>query len=162
MLDQFLAGAASISLLVIALFFLRFWKRTHDRLFLFFAGAFTVLMIERIIRAMMAVENEWAPGRLFGQALRVRVDHRRRRGQKSALLNTARSSGIRGRLGQTAQDLRDAPGLRNTGARRVRLFGVEDFADRADARVVEVLDETIEKTGARQRDRPDALSARRR
>jgi len=61
MLNQFLAGAASISLLVIALFFLRFWKRTHDRLFLFFAGAFTVLMIERIIRATMAVENEWAP-----------------------------------------------------------------------------------------------------
>ena len=61
MLNQFLHGAASISLLVIALFFLRFWKRTHDRLFLFFAGAFTVLMIERIIRATMAVETEWAP-----------------------------------------------------------------------------------------------------
>ena len=61
MLNQFFAGAACISLLVIALFFVRFWKRTSDRLFLFFAGAFTVLMIERIIRAMMTVEDEWAP-----------------------------------------------------------------------------------------------------
>lgn len=61
MLNQFLAGAAIVSLLVIAMFFLRFWKRTHDRLFLFFAGAFLILMVERIIRASMAVETEWAP-----------------------------------------------------------------------------------------------------
>ncbi|MDZ4401176.1 DUF5985 family protein [Prosthecobacter sp.] len=61
MLNQFFAGAATISLLVIALFFLRFWKRTQDRLFLFFAGAFVFLMLERIVRAIMTVETEWAP-----------------------------------------------------------------------------------------------------
>jgi hypothetical protein len=61
MLNQFLAGAASISLLVIAMFFLRFWKVTRDRLFLFFSGAFLILMVERIIRASMTVETEWAP-----------------------------------------------------------------------------------------------------
>jgi hypothetical protein len=61
MLNQFLAGAAIISLLVIALFFIRFWKKTHDRLFLFFASAFFVLMSERIVRALMPVETEWAP-----------------------------------------------------------------------------------------------------
>lgn len=61
MLNPFLAGAATISLLVIVLFFLRFWQRTHDRLFLFFAGAFSVLMLERIVRAIMGVENEWSP-----------------------------------------------------------------------------------------------------
>ena len=61
MLNQFLAGAASISLIVIAMFFLRFWRRTHDRLFLFFAGAFVIMMIERLIRASMEVENEWEP-----------------------------------------------------------------------------------------------------
>ncbi len=59
--NQFLAGAATVSLLVIVMFFLRFWKRTHDRLFLFFAGSFVFLMIERIVRAVMPVENEWAP-----------------------------------------------------------------------------------------------------
>lgn len=61
MLNYFFAGAATISLLVIALFFLRFWRRTRDRLFLYFAGAFGFLMIERLVRASMAVENEWAP-----------------------------------------------------------------------------------------------------
>lgn len=61
MLNQFLAGAASISLLVIALFFLRFWGKTRDRLFLYFSGAFIFLMMERIVRASMSVETEWAP-----------------------------------------------------------------------------------------------------
>lgn len=61
MLNQFLAGAATVSLLVIAMFFIRFWKRTRDRLFLFFTGAFGFLMIERIVRASMSVETEWAP-----------------------------------------------------------------------------------------------------
>jgi hypothetical protein len=60
-MNQFFAGAASVSLLVAALFFLRFWRRTGDRLFLFFAGAFGFMMGERIVRATMAVENEWAP-----------------------------------------------------------------------------------------------------
>ena len=61
MLNQFLAGAATVSLLIIAMFFIRFWKRTQDRLFLFFAGAFGFLMIERIVRAAMTIEDEWAP-----------------------------------------------------------------------------------------------------
>lgn len=61
MLNQFFAGAAAVSLLVIVLFFLRFWKRTRDRLFLYFAAAFSFLMAERIIRAAMIIENEWAP-----------------------------------------------------------------------------------------------------
>jgi hypothetical protein len=61
LLNQFLAGAAIVSLLIIALFFIRFWRRTHDRLFLFFAGAFGFLMMERVVRSAMTVENEWAP-----------------------------------------------------------------------------------------------------
>ncbi len=61
MLNQFLAGAACTSLLVIILFFLRFWKRTGDRLFGYFAAAFGFLMIERIVRAAMAIETDWAP-----------------------------------------------------------------------------------------------------
>jgi hypothetical protein len=61
MLNQFFAGAASVSLLVIAMFFFRFWKRTRDRLFLFFASAFLILMLERLIRASMEIETEWAP-----------------------------------------------------------------------------------------------------
>jgi len=61
MLNQFFNGAATISLLVISWYFLRFWKRTRDRLFLYFFAAFTILMTERIVRAVMVVDNEWAP-----------------------------------------------------------------------------------------------------
>ncbi len=61
MLNQFFNGAATISLLVIAGFFLRFWRRTGDRLFLFFTAAFLILMVERIVRAIMVVDTEWAP-----------------------------------------------------------------------------------------------------
>lgn len=34
---------------VVALFFLRFWRRTNDRLFLAFAAAFALLAIQRIV-----------------------------------------------------------------------------------------------------------------
>ncbi|MDI1312283.1 DUF5985 family protein [Prosthecobacter sp.] len=61
MFNQYLDGAATISQLVIALFFVRFWKGTGDRLFLFFAGAFFFLMLERIVRAVMEAQTEWAP-----------------------------------------------------------------------------------------------------
>jgi predicted small integral membrane protein len=36
----FLHGACATSALVIGLFFLRYWRTTHDRLFLFFLSAF--------------------------------------------------------------------------------------------------------------------------
>jgi len=47
--------------LTIALFFLRFWRTTRDRLFLFFAAAFLVLMSERLIRELLEIRTEWAP-----------------------------------------------------------------------------------------------------
>ena len=58
---EFLAGTISASLLVIALFFLRFWKRTRDRLFLYFAAAFVTLMIEQILRSVLAVNDDSVP-----------------------------------------------------------------------------------------------------
>jgi hypothetical protein len=61
MFNQYLDGAATISQLVIAMFFLQFWSKTRDRLFLFFSGAFVFLMIERIARAVMVAQTEWAP-----------------------------------------------------------------------------------------------------
>jgi hypothetical protein len=60
-LDQFLAGCAFLSLLVIALFFLKFWRQTRDRLFMFFAGAFLLLMTERFIRSAMSFEEDMQP-----------------------------------------------------------------------------------------------------
>ena len=49
MLKPFISGAISMACFTIALFLLRFWRRTHDRLFLMFGAAFLLMMIERII-----------------------------------------------------------------------------------------------------------------
>lgn len=61
MLDAFLGGAISMGYFVAALYFLRFWRSTRDRLFLFFFAAFLVMMSERIIREIMAIKVEWVP-----------------------------------------------------------------------------------------------------
>ena len=42
---DFTAGAITLGFLVAGLFFLRFWKRTRDRLFIAFALAFWLLAI---------------------------------------------------------------------------------------------------------------------
>ncbi len=61
--------------LVIALFFLRFWKTTRDRLFLFFSLAFVLLLMERIVRASFEIQSEWIPAvylfRLTGYGLLI-------------------------------------------------------------------------------------------
>jgi hypothetical protein len=44
-MDQFFRGALSMACLVAGVFFLRFWKESRDRLFIFFALAFTVLAL---------------------------------------------------------------------------------------------------------------------
>src|SRR5258708_39074021 len=48
------------------------------------------------------------------------------------------------RLHPAAEDLGDAPRLRDAPARRVRLRRVEDLGDRSDAIFAEVLDEAVE------------------
>ncbi len=60
-LNDLLAGTNCMSLLVIALFFIKFWRKTRDRLFIYFSGAFLLFMAERIVRSFMAVETDWAP-----------------------------------------------------------------------------------------------------
>jgi membrane-associated PAP2 superfamily phosphatase len=40
---DFLSGAVSFGFLIVCLFFLRFWRRTEDGLFLSFAAAFLLL-----------------------------------------------------------------------------------------------------------------------
>ncbi len=43
LLNQFLLGAAVMACAAIGVFFLGFWRKTHDRLFLIFALAFWLL-----------------------------------------------------------------------------------------------------------------------
>jgi hypothetical protein len=53
----FASGALMGAYVVVALFFTKFWRRTHDRLFLLFAAAFALLATQRIVLGVM---REWA------------------------------------------------------------------------------------------------------
>ena len=48
-LRAMLAGAIMLNAWAIALFFMRFWRKSHDRLFAWFALAFLLLGIERVV-----------------------------------------------------------------------------------------------------------------
>jgi hypothetical protein len=58
-MDGFLVGAIAAMLLVISLFFFRFWRKTQDRFFLFFALSF---LIEACNRTLMASVDGWQEG----------------------------------------------------------------------------------------------------
>jgi membrane-associated PAP2 superfamily phosphatase len=57
-LFDFLSGAITLGFLVAALFFLRFWRRTRDGLFLAFAIAFTLLGIGQAVQALANIPQE--------------------------------------------------------------------------------------------------------
>jgi hypothetical protein len=61
MQDSFLSGAICMAASVISLFFIRFWRKTHDPLFAFFAAAFAILALERVARLPWHVDNEVQP-----------------------------------------------------------------------------------------------------
>lgn len=61
MLKPFLSGAIFMVCFTIALFFFRFWQRTADRLFLAFAAAFVLLMVERVVLVAIDTSHEFAP-----------------------------------------------------------------------------------------------------
>jgi hypothetical protein len=47
-MSEFLTGLIAMAFWVAGLFFLRFWRDTHDRLFLIFAAAFWILALTRV------------------------------------------------------------------------------------------------------------------
>ena len=57
-LYDFLSGAVAFGFLVAGLFFLRFWSRTRDTLFLWFALAFWLLGAGQSILALTAIPVE--------------------------------------------------------------------------------------------------------
>jgi hypothetical protein len=57
-LYDFLYGAVSLGFFVCALFFLRFWRRTKDGLFLAFALAFSLLGLGQAILALANIPTE--------------------------------------------------------------------------------------------------------
>jgi uncharacterized membrane protein HdeD (DUF308 family) len=56
----FLSGASCVAAAVIALFFLRFWRDTHDRLFLLFGLAFAVFAVNRLLLTLIDDDSEGA------------------------------------------------------------------------------------------------------
>lgn len=56
--SDFLSGALTLGFLLAGLFFLRFWRRTHDGLFFAFAVAFALLGVGQAIQALANVAEE--------------------------------------------------------------------------------------------------------
>jgi Family of unknown function (DUF5985) len=48
-MNAFVSGALTMGYAVAALFFLRFWRDSRDRLFAFFSAAFLILAVQRAI-----------------------------------------------------------------------------------------------------------------
>ncbi len=57
-LYDFLSGAVALGFFVCALFFLRFWRRTWDTLFLAFALAFVLMGIGQSVLALANIPTE--------------------------------------------------------------------------------------------------------
>ena len=57
-LYDFLSGAAAFGFFTCCLFFLRFWRRTRDQLFLVFALSFALLGIGQSVVALAQVPTE--------------------------------------------------------------------------------------------------------
>lgn len=60
-MNQTLLGAIAMASLIAGLFFLRFWRRTGDRFFLFFAVSFVVEGLNRAVLGMASNIDEDRP-----------------------------------------------------------------------------------------------------
>jgi uncharacterized membrane protein len=57
-LYDFLSGAVALAFLICGLFFLRFWRRTREELFLAFALAFALLGVGQTVLALANIPTE--------------------------------------------------------------------------------------------------------
>lgn len=55
---EFASGAITLGFLVAATFFLRFWRKTSDRLFLAFASAFLLLALNQALAQWIGAADE--------------------------------------------------------------------------------------------------------
>ena len=58
LLTSFLSGLITMGLLIAALFFFRFWKRTRDALFITFGFAFLLLALNQALIGLSEVSGE--------------------------------------------------------------------------------------------------------
>ena len=64
----FLGGAVTLGYLIAGVFFLRFWRKTHDRLFLAFGVAFALLSVNQMLAIAIGAGDENV---VFAYLLRV-------------------------------------------------------------------------------------------
>jgi len=55
---EFMSGAVTLGCMVAAVFFLRFWRKTADRLFLAFATAFVLLALNQGLSQWLGAADE--------------------------------------------------------------------------------------------------------
>jgi peptidoglycan/LPS O-acetylase OafA/YrhL len=55
---EYLSGAVTMGFLTAALFFIRFWKKCHDRLFLAFAVAFALFALNQLLALWLGAADE--------------------------------------------------------------------------------------------------------
>jgi len=65
---DYLAGAVTLGYLIAGLFFLRFWRKTADRLFFAFAAAFFLLALNQLLATLLEAGDERT---VYAYALRV-------------------------------------------------------------------------------------------
>lgn len=58
---ELLSGALMMACLVAAFFFLEFWRRSRDKLFLMFSVAFFILSLERLVLGSLGTSHEPRP-----------------------------------------------------------------------------------------------------
>jgi uncharacterized protein DUF5985 len=58
-MNTFLQGAVAMGCAVAGLFFLRFWRDSRDRLFLYFSLAFWAIGTSYVLLGMIAFATEW-------------------------------------------------------------------------------------------------------
>ena len=59
MTQLMISGALSMGYIVAAMFFLKFWSSSHDRLFGLFAAAFALLALQRVLLPYSPFEAAW-------------------------------------------------------------------------------------------------------
>ena len=57
-LYDFLSGAVALAFFACSLFFLRFWRRTHEELFIAFSLAFVLLGVGQTVLALANIPTE--------------------------------------------------------------------------------------------------------
>jgi uncharacterized protein DUF5985 len=62
-------GAIAMGYFVVMLFFVNYYRQTHQRLFFFFSAGFGVLAVHRTLFALTAVDTASFALRLFGYLL---------------------------------------------------------------------------------------------